>query len=370
MSRSADGVAAPGGSMLERWCARLDGTPRVVLAEGDDPRVRRASDLLARLGIVPVLVVRDGRELGRASLDSRVECVPIGDLAAGPAGDLVREAGEGRGWPLGLQDDRAAMPAYLSAALVRLGLADACVAGTTAPTADVIRAGLHMIGLRPGVVTLSSSFLLLLPDGKVMGFGDCAVVPEPDADQLAEIAVSTADTFATLAGEEPAVAMLSFSTLGSAEHQTARRVRNATALARIRKPQLVVDGEMQFDAAIVSSVAAQKAPGSEVAGQANVFIFPDLNAGNIGYKIAQRLGGAQAFGPILQGLQAPMNDLSRGCDVADVVHVSVISALQAQSSRPDASCIRLTRSRAAGIRALSPMPCAPASRRRAAAARR
>lgn len=330
MSRSADVVAAPGSSMLERWCARLDGTARVVLAEGDDPRVRRAADLLAGLGVVPVLVVRDGGDLDRAHLDSRVECVPIGDLSAGPAGDLVREAGEGRGWPVDLRNDRAAMPAYLSAALVRLGLADACVAGSTAPTGDVIRAGLHMIGLRPGVVTLSSSFLLLLPDGRVMGFGDCAVVPEPDSDQLADIAVSTADTFATLTGEEPVVAMLSFSTLGSAEHQTVRRVREATALARIREPRLVVDGEMQFDAAIVASVAAHKAAASEVAGQANVFVFPDLNAGNIGYKIAQRLGGAQAFGPILQGLHAPMNDLSRGCDTADVVNVSVISALQAQ----------------------------------------
>jgi phosphotransacetylase len=330
MSRSADGVAASGSSMLERWCARLDGIPRVVLAEGDEPRVRRAADLLARLGVVPVLVVRDGRDRDRARLDSRVECVPIGDLSAGPAGELVREAGEGRGWPMELQDDRATMPAYLSAAMVRLGLADACVAGSTAPTGHVIRAGLHMVGLRPGVGTLSSSFLLLLPDGRVMGFGDCAVVPEPDADQLADIAVSTADTFATLTGEEPVVAMLSFSTLGSAEHETVRRVREAAALARIRAPHLLVDGEMQFDAALVSSVAAQKAAASEVAGQANVFIFPDLNAGNIGYKIAQRLGGARAFGPILQGLRAPMNDLSRGCDAADVVTVSVISAVQAQ----------------------------------------
>jgi phosphotransacetylase len=324
-------VAAPGSRMLERWCTRLNGTSRVVLAEGDDPRVRRAADLLARLGVVPVLVGHDGSDLHRARLDSQVECVPIADLSTGPAGDLVRETGQRRGWPEDLRNDRATMPAYLSAALVRLGLADACVAGSTAPTGEVIRAGLHMIGLRPGVATLSSSFLLLLPDGRVMAFGDCAVVPEPDTDQLADIAVSTADTFATLTGEEPVVAMLSFSTLGSAEHQTVRRVREATALARIREPQLVIDGEMQFDAAIVSSVAAQKAAESEVAGHANVFIFPDLNAGNIGYKIAQRLGGAQAFGPILQGLQAPMNDLSRGCDAADVVNVSVISALQAQS---------------------------------------
>lgn len=330
MSRSADGMAGAGGSMLERWCARLDGAPRVVLAEGDDPRVRRAADLLADLGVVPVLVVGEDRD-DRPSLGSRVERVPVAALSAGPAGDLVREAGERRGWSEGLVGDRAATPAYLSAALVALGLADACVAGSTAPTGDVIRAGLHMIGLRPGVATLSSSFLLLLPDGRSMAFGDCAVVPQPDAGQLADIAVSTADTFATLTGEDPAVAMLSFSTLGSADHETVRRVREATALARSRAPRLVIDGEMQFDAALVSSVAAQKAAGSAVAGHANVFVFPDLNAGNIGYKIAQRLGGAQAFGPILQGLRAPMNDLSRGCDVTDVVNVAVISALQAQS---------------------------------------
>jgi phosphotransacetylase len=331
MSRSADGVAGPEGTMLERWCARLDGTPRVVLAEGDDPRVRRAADLLADLGVVPVLVVGEDRDDRPSSLGSRAERVPVAALSAGPAGDLVRETGERRGWSEAVVDDRAATPAYLSAALVALGLADACVAGSTAPTGDVIRAGLHMIGLRPGVATLSSSFLLLLPDGRSMAFGDCAVLPQPDAGQLADIAVGTADTFATLTGEDPAVAMLSFSTLGSADHETVRRVREATALARSRAPRLVIDGEMQFDAALVSSVAAQKAAGSAVAGHANVFVFPDLNAGNIGYKIAQRLGGAQAFGPILQGLCAPMNDLSRGCDVTDVVNVAVISALQARS---------------------------------------
>jgi phosphotransacetylase len=319
-------------TMLERWCACLSGTPRVVLAEGDDPRVRRAANELVRRGLVPVLVQGGGRPRdGRVSLDPGVETTSVADLVTGPAGDLVRAIGARRGWTEQAVTDRAGTPAYLAAALVARGDADACVAGSTAPTGDVIRAGLHVIGLAPDSRTLSSSFLLVLPDDRTLAFGDCAVVPEPDAAQLADIAISTARTFTTLTGEDPAVAMLSFSTLGSAEHETVRRVRDATALARVQAPELVVDGEMQFDAAIVSSVAAQKAAGSAVAGHANVFIFPDLNAGNIGYKIAQWLGGAQAFGPILQGLRAPMNDLSRGCDVADVVNVSVISALQTRS---------------------------------------
>jgi phosphotransacetylase len=215
--------------------------------------------------------------------------------------------------------------------MVRLGSADAAVAGCRNPSGDVIRAGLHMIGLRPGHSTVSSSFLLRTPDGRSLAFGDCAVVPEPDETQLADIALATAGTFGSLTGEDPVVAMLSFSTLGSADHASVRRVREATRLVRERDPGLCVDGEMQFDAALVASVAEQKAAGSSVAGRANVFVFPNLAAGNIGYKIAQRLGGADAFGPILQGLRAPMNDLSRGCDAEDVVSVAVISALQAQA---------------------------------------
>jgi phosphotransacetylase len=228
-------------------------------------------------------------------------------------------------------EERRRDPVYLAAALVALGEADGAVAGCRHPTAHVLRAGLHMIGLATGCATLSSCFLLFLPSRAAVAFADCAVVPEPDTEQLADIAEATAATFTALTGDKASVAMLSFSTLGSADHPSVTRVREATALVKQRTGDFAIDGELQFDAAFVDSVASEKAPESEVAGRANVFVFPNLAAGNIGYKIAQRLGGAEAFGPILQGLRSPMNDLSRGCSAEDVVSVAVITALQARA---------------------------------------
>lgn len=320
--------------MLSGWCAQLDGTSpaaRVVFAEGDDPRVRRAAAKLARRGITSLLVcAASDDQVEREPTGPGVETLSVQELAHGPAGRSVAETGERRGWPAEVVGQRLDDPLYLAAACVDTGLADACVAGCQHPTGEVLRAAIQVIGLAPGSRLLSSSFLLLMPDGSSMAFGDCAVVPEPDESQLADIAVATARTFAALTRRSPLVAMLSFSTLGSADHESVSRVRRATALVRDLAPQLPVDGELQFDAALVSSVAAQKAAGSSVAGRANVFVFPNLAAGNIGYKIAERLAGAKAFGPIIQGLRAPMNDLSRGCDVDDLVNVAVISALQAR----------------------------------------
>jgi phosphotransacetylase len=203
------------------------------------------------------------------------------------------------------------------------------VGGSTRPTADVIRAALRVIGLAAEATVMTSSLLIVLRDGRVFGYGDCAVIPAPDERQLAEIALWTSRTFHELTGLIPAVAMLSFSTKGSTDHPEARLVRAATALVRDRAPGLAVDGELQFDAACTAAVASRKAPGSLVAGRANVFVFPNLAAGNIAYKITERLANATAVGPILQGLAAPMNDLSRGCAAADIVHVALISALQA-----------------------------------------
>ncbi len=217
---------------------------------------------------------------------------------------------------------------FFGAMMVREGMADGFVGGSASPTADVLRAGIHCVGMPEGISIVSSFFLMVLPE-KVYAFADCAVVPNPNEEQLADIAISTADNFGKLVGEEPLVAMLSFSTKGSAEHEMVDKVRNATEIVRKKRPDLKVDGELQFDAAVVEKVGKSKAPGSEIAGRANILIFPDLNAGNIGYKIAQRLGGAEAIGPIVQGLRKPIFDLSRGCSVDDIVNTAAIACLMA-----------------------------------------
>ncbi len=222
-----------------------------------------------------------------------------------------------------LRDD----PLLLGAVLVHIGYVDAGVAGSIASTSDVIRACLKGIGLATGSRLVSSVFLMEHPQ-RVMTFGDCGVNPSPDAQQLAQIAIDSATSHRLLIGTTPRVALLSFSTRGSASHPDVDKVREALDIVQGMCPNLDVDGELQFDAAFVKEVAAKKAPGSKVAGEANVFIFPDLDAGNIAYKITERLGGAKAIGPILQGLDKPWIDLSRGCSAGDIVDAAAIAALQ------------------------------------------
>ena len=220
-------------------------------------------------------------------------------------------------------------PLYFGAFMLKNDLADGAVAGSINTTGDVLRAAIQIVGLAPNVSVVSSSFIMALKDGKILTFADCAVIPDPDEKQLASIAISSATTHKKLVESEPYVAMLSFSTMGSAKHPLVDKIINAKNIVQKKESGLKIDGELQFDAAFIEQIGKRKAPDSNVAGKANVFIFPDLNAGNIGYKLTERIGGAQAIGPVIQGLVKPFNDLSRGCSVEDVINVACICAILA-----------------------------------------
>jgi phosphate acetyltransferase len=217
-------------------------------------------------------------------------------------------------------------PLYFGSMMVREGIADGSVAGSLSTTGEVMRSAILTIGLKPGIKTVSSFFVMAFPE-RILLYADCAVLPLPDASQLADIAIATTDNYRILMQEDPCTAMLSFSTKGSAEHELIDKVVEATRLCNERRPDLLIDGELQYDAAVVPAIGAKKAPGSKVAGNANVLVFPDLQSGNIGYKIAQRMGGAEALGPIVQGLAKPAYDLSRGCSVNDIVVTTAFNAV-------------------------------------------
>ena len=311
---------------------------RIVLPEGTEPRTVEAAKIITKEGLAELTLLGNESTI-RAQIKDfpQIHVIdpqnsPLFDEYANTFYEMRKEKG------VTLEKAVATMksPLFFGAMMLKKGKADGMVAGAISTTGDTLRPGLQIIKTLPGISVVSSCFLMICPnknygENGILLFGDCAVNPVPTAEQLAAIAISTAATAKALIGMEPRVAMLSFSTKGSAKHELVDKVTEAYALVKQQAPDLLCDGELQADAALVESVGKLKSPGSPVAGKANVLIFPDLQAGNIGYKLVQRLAGAEAIGPICQGMAKPINDLSRGCSVEDIVNVVSITALQAKA---------------------------------------
>ena len=329
-------------SVLDNLQTRAAASPaRIVLSEGHDPRIVAAAISAVAAGIATIILVGPTAEItkqlsdaGSAPSDAiRIEDPATSALTAEVA-QTYFELRQHKGVSMEIAEKQALDPLVFAAMLVRNDHADGTVGGAVATTSDTVRAALQVIGKAKTAPLVSSFFLMVLPDEHPSGRGgmiysDCGLVIDPSAEELATIAQQSAASCVALMDETPKVAMLSFSTKGSARHPNVDKVTQAAALVKEQAPDLNVDGELQFDAAFVPSVGDSKAAGSSVAGHANVMIFPNLDAGNIGYKITQRIGGATAIGPVLQGLAKPANDLSRGCVADDVLHMIAVTALQA-----------------------------------------
>jgi phosphate acetyltransferase len=314
---------------------------RIVLPEGMEDRTLKAADEIIGDRLAQVILLGDpekiyakGKEFGLKNLDRATIVNPLHHEKKEKYIDLMVELRKNKGLTREEASRLIEDPLYLGTLIIKAGDADGEVAGAMNATGDVLRPAFQYVKTLPGITVVSGAFIMIIPDKSfgndgLIVFADCAVHPNPTDRELAEIAVTTARTTRALAGFEPRVAMLSFSTKGSAKHELVDKVVNATRIAREMDPSLQIDGELQADAAIIEAVGKSKAPGSAIAGKANVLIFPDLQSGNIAYKLVQRMAHAEAIGPVLQGMAAPINDLSRGCSVSDIVNVVAITANQA-----------------------------------------
>jgi phosphate acetyltransferase len=313
---------------------------RIVLAEGTELRTLKATEIILREKLARIILLGNPREIEiltkKEGIDiSGVEVIdPSTNSKRQQYAEMMVEIRKSKGLTIGEALESLNDPLVFGPVMIKAGDADGEIAGAINATGDVLRPALQYVKTLPGVSVVSGVFFMLfknkeIGDNGILVFADCAVMPDPDERQLAEIAVTTAKTARAIANIEPRIAMLSFSTKGSAKHPLVTKVANATQIAQEMDPDLLIDGEMQFDAAVIEEVGKLKSPGSKVAGRANVLIFPGLEAANIGYKLVQRLAGAEAIGPVLQGMAAPVNDLSRGCSVSDIVNMVAITANQA-----------------------------------------
>lgn len=331
--------------LLQKFKDRSKANPqRIVLPEGTEIRTLKAADIILKEKIAKLILIGNKEEIFKIASENNLNITEatILDPATSPDMDkyanLLYEIRKDKGMSIEEAKKLAKNPLYLGCLMIKSGDADGELAGALNTTGNVLRPAFQIIRTLPGIKVVSGAMLVFTPtkqhgENGLLIMADVAVNPNPTAEELAQIAICTGETAKTVAGFEPRIAMLSFSTKGSAKHELVDKVVEATRLAKEMAPNMQIDGELQADAALIPSIAKTKAPQSDVAGRANIFVFPDLQAGNIGYKMVERFSGAQAVGPILQGMAAPVNDLSRGCSVEDIVHMITITATQAQAMK-------------------------------------
>ena len=313
----------------------------IVLAEGQDPRVIAAAEIIIRDSLAKITLIGQPAKIEalakeiRANLNGIIIQDPSSNSRANHYAQILHERRRSKGAKEEESQSNARSPLYFANLMVAANQADGALAGAANSSADTVRAAIQSIGLAPDSKIVSSFFLMIIPakinqEETTLLFADCGIVPDPNAQELAEIAIATADNANNFLEAEPKVALLSFSTKGSANHPNLEKIREALKITKARRPDLIIDGELQADAALIPEIAETKAKGSQAAGRANVLIFPDLNSGNIAYKLVERLANAKAIGPILQGLAKPSNDLSRGCTTEDIVNAVAITSIQAK----------------------------------------